>query len=234
LARLFYCIEQDKALAVLHGRAGCGKTQVLSVLAEQVRRTQRFLAAGSLANLSEREFLRLLEEQLRLGGTEKDSLAIRRRRILDFFQSTAESGLQTVLLLDGLERAEESAVWAIKRLVEFHNQRLAELTIILSLNPGRHSRPVQELLELAEMGVELPPLAREQTESYVQKRLETAGRPGPVFNADAIDELQQLTAGVPREINRLCDLAMLAGMDENRTAIGRDLIASLAGECKLP
>jgi general secretion pathway protein A len=234
LARLFYCIEQDKALAVLHGPAGCGKSQVLSVLSEQIRRTQRFLAAGNLANLAEREFLRLLEVQLRLGGTDADGLTVRRRRLEDFFESTADSGLKTVLLLDGLERVEDSAVFALRRLVDRHNQRLADVTIILSLNPGRLSRSVKELLELAEMGVELPPLSQGQTEAYVQKRLGTAGSERTVFGADAMDELQQRTAGVPREINRLCDLALLAGMDENQTAIGRRLIANVAGEHKLP
>jgi general secretion pathway protein A len=84
------------------------------------------------------------------------------------------------------------------------------------------------------LGIEVKPLERQQTESYVQKRLESSGRRQAVFRADAIDQLQQLTGGVPREINRLCDLALLAGMNESLTAIGRDLIEALAGERQLP
>ncbi|MCA9073097.1 MAG: hypothetical protein KDA84_29445, partial [Planctomycetaceae bacterium] len=32
LARLLYCVEQSKALAVLHGPRGCGKSQLLQTL----------------------------------------------------------------------------------------------------------------------------------------------------------------------------------------------------------
>ncbi|MCA9068809.1 MAG: hypothetical protein KDA84_07800, partial [Planctomycetaceae bacterium] len=91
-----------------------------------------------------------------------------------------------------------------------------------------------ELLELADMGVEVRPLGREETESYVRTRLESAGTHRPVFQADAIDQLQQLSGGVPREINRLCDLALLAGMSEARTEIDRTLITGLGEETSLP
>jgi general secretion pathway protein A len=230
MARLLYCVEQEKALAILHGPAGCGKSRLLHVLAGQVRRTQRFFAGLNLGNRCEREFLWQLECQLRLGGTETDSPGTHWRRLGDFFQSTCNAGMQTVLLLDGLERAEDSAVTVLPRLVELHNQRAANLTIIAALNHGDPSRAVKSVLEFADMGMEIKPLERRQTESYVQKRLETSGRAQTVFRADAIDELQQLTGGIPREINRLCDLALLAGMNESLTAIDRDLIEALAGE----
>ncbi len=230
LARMFYCVEQRKALAVLHGPAGCGKSQLLHILAGQVRRTQRFCVAGSLANLCETEWLWQLETQLRLGGKDTDSLSVRWRRLRDFFQSTLEAGLQTVLLWDALEQAEDSTLQAIGQLVDLHNRSAANLTMIFSLNHGKLSRGVQELWELADLGIEVKPLERPQTEFYVQKRLETSGSLRAVFEADAIDQLQQLTGGIPREINRLCDLALLAGMNECRTAIDRHLIAGLSEE----
>ena len=37
LARLFYCIEEHRSLAVLHGPAGCGKTTMLIQLAQCAR-----------------------------------------------------------------------------------------------------------------------------------------------------------------------------------------------------
>ena len=79
LARLLYCVEQDKSLALLHGPAGCGKSQLLYILSVQIRRTQRYLAAVYVANLNEGEFLGQLERELRLGGTESDSVGVRWR-----------------------------------------------------------------------------------------------------------------------------------------------------------
>lgn len=234
LARLLYCVEQSKALAVLHGPPGCGKSQLLLTLLNQVRRTQRFFAGLDLAHLSESQFLNQLEHQLRLGGRTSDSLGSRWLRLRDFFQATQQTDLQTVLLLDGLEEAEDSAVSAIRRLVHWHNQSTAHLTIVVSLNHGRFTENIKNLLELADMGVDVRPLEREETESYVRNRLESAGTHQPVFQADAIDQLQQLSGGVPREINRLCDLALLAGMSETRTTIDRNLIVGLGDESPLP
>lgn len=234
LARLLYCVEQDKSLAILHGPAGCGKSQLLYVLGKQVRRTQRYLAAVYVANLSEGEFLAQLERELRLGGIESDTLSLRWRRLRDFLRTTNDTGLQTVLVLDGLEHAEESVLLCIRRLVSMAHLSLARLTVILGLNRGKPSKGLKDLFELADMGVEIKPFERQETESYIQNRLEAFGGRRHVFQTDAIDQLQKLTGGVPREINRLCELALLAAMNESRKVIDQNLIASLSEENPLP
>ncbi len=234
LARLLYCIEEHKALAILHGPAGCGKSQLLSIVAGQVRRTQRYFALVNSAEVCDREFLNHLDRELRLGGVESDSVSLRWRRLRDFFGSTQEAGLQTVLALDGLEHAEESVLGTINRLVSLHNQSLADLTIVASFNHGDVSSRLKELLELADMVIEVKSFERPETESYIHNRLESSGGQKTVFQTDAIDQLQQITRGVPREINRLCELALLAGMSDSLTAIDRKLIASLAAENQRP
>lgn len=55
-----------------------------------------------------------------------------------------------------------------------------------------------------------------------------------MFQTDAIDQVQKLSGGVPREINRLCELALLAGMNESRKVIDQNLIANLSDETPLP
>lgn len=234
LARLYYAVEESKTLAVLHGPSGCGKSQLLSVLAGQVRRTQRFLVTGHLANMTEEDLLAHLDNQFRLGGGEGDSLRSRWMRLKDFLHVTGESGLQSVLLLDGLEDAEDSAVNAIRRLIRLAYHSDANLTVIAGLDHGTFSSAIHELLEVADLGIEVRPLDQRETESYVRTRLESAGSRREVFHQDAIDQLQSLTGGVPSEINRLCNLALLAGMSESRTAIDRELITGLTGENRLP
>ncbi len=230
LARLLYCIEQDKALAVLYGPAGCGKSQLLEILAGHVRRSQRFCAVADLLGLSDDQFLRQLEIQLRLGGTETDSLGIRWRRVCDFLETTADSGLQTVLLFDNLEAAGNSTVTAIRRLIHRHEQSSANVAIVAALDSTKRSPAVGELLELADLCIEVGPLGRVETESYVQTRLQASGNKKAEFEPGAIDQLQRLTDGVPREINRLCELALLAGMSEDQTVLTRRLIAGLTQE----
>lgn len=234
LARLLYCVEQDKSLAILHGPAGCGKSQLLYILGKQVRRTQRYLASVYVANLGEGEFLGVLERELRLGGTESDALSLRWRRLRDFLRSTQDTGLQTVLVVDGLEHGEESVLICIRRLVATAQQSQAKLTVIGGLNRCPLSKGLKDLFELADMGIEIKPFERHETESYIHNRLESFGGRRHVFQTDAIDQLQKLTGGVPREINRLCELALLAAMNDSRKVIDKNLIASLSDENQLP
>ncbi len=234
LARLFYCVEQCKTLAVFHGPKGCGKSHVLQRLAHQVRRSQRFFVQTDIGNLSESDFLRQLIEQLRLTEHHDGSLSRDWQILGDFCQATCESDLQTVLVFEGLEDAEDSVLSAIKRLVHLQNQSAAHVTIITSLGGKARCQSLGDLLELADMGIEVQALGQAETDFYVQNRLEKCGSQRAVFQPDAIEQLHQLTGGVPREINRLCDLALLAGMNESRSTIDRELIASLTGERNLP
>lgn len=234
LARLLYSVEQHKSLVILHGPAGCGKSQLLYVLADQVRRSQRYLAAFSVANQSEGEFLGQLEKELRLGGIESDFPIIRWRRLGDFLRSTKEAGLQSVLVLDGLEQAQDSVALALCRLVGMSHQSQAHLTVVAGFNRCTPSKRLKELFEMADMGVEVTPLEREETELYIHNRLEQFGGRAAMFQTDAIDQVQKLSGGVPREINRLCELALLAGMNESRKVIDQNLIANLSDETPLP
>jgi general secretion pathway protein A len=187
-----------------------------------------------VANLGEWEFLGQLERELRLGGSESDSLGLRWRRLRDFLRSTKETGLQTVLVLDGLEHCEDSVLLCVSRLAGLCQQSLARLTVVLGLNRCQPSKRLKELFEFADMGIAIKPFARQETESYIHNRLESFGGRRGVFQTDAIDQLQKLTGGVPREINRLCELALLAGMNESRKVIDKSLIASLSEENQLP
>jgi general secretion pathway protein A len=62
-------------------------------------------------------------------------------------------------------------------------------------------------------------------------RLEVAGCTRPVFTPSALESLYELSGGVPRRINRLCDLALLVGFadelpeitDVEMEAVGEEL-----------
>ena len=57
--------------------------------------------------------------------------------------------------------------------------------------------------------------------SYVQHRLAVAGAERTIFEPAATEALHQLSGGAPRQINRLCDLALLVGFAEELDHAGR-------------
>ena len=76
----------------------------------------------------------------------------------------------------------------------------------------------------------LRPFTVDETSAYVQFRLQAAGAKKTIFQPEAMNTLHELTHGLPRQINRLCDLALLVGYAEERLMIGADQLEAVAEE----
>jgi general secretion pathway protein A len=73
-------------------------------------------------------------------------------------------------------------------------------------------------------------LTQTETLAYVQHRLQAAGAERPLFSDAALEAVHQHSLGVPRRINRLCDLALLVGFAEEATTIEAPQIDAISEE----
>ncbi len=60
----------------------------------------------------------------------------------------------------------------------------------------------------------IDPLLPEETREYIQYRLQVAGTSRPIFSSEAVQRVHRYSSGVPRQINILCDHALLTGYVE--------------------
>jgi len=65
------------------------------------------------------------------------------------------------------------------------------------------------------------------TANYVAHRLRMAGRTAAIFTEEAIKRIFDFTRGTPREINNLCDVALLVGYTKRAEEIGDKIIAEV-------
>jgi len=65
--------------------------------------------------------------------------------------------------------------------------------------------------ERLDMKMLLQPFTAEETAAYINHRLQAAGATREIFAADALQTAYQLSGGIPRQLNRLCDLALVVG-----------------------
>ena len=61
-------------------------------------------------------------------------------------------------------------------------------------------------------------------------RLQAAGRRETVFDAAAAETIWELSQGIPRRINQLCDLALLVGFVDELRTVGAVEIEAAAEE----
>ena len=121
---------------------------------------------------------------------------------------------------------------ALRLLLNFQPEGQQGLTLLLVGQPGL--LPMLDHLPQLEERLAVKCLLRllnpQETAQYVAHRLQTAGATRAIFDPSALETLHHLTHGVPRRINRLCDLALLIGYAEERSTISGSQIEAISEE----
>ncbi len=229
LARLFYLIEHRRGFGVISGDAGTGKSLTLRVLADQSVRSQRRVALIDLLGMDEHEMLWQLAVELRLSPAESDSRWKLWRRITDQLAAYELAKQQAVFIFDHLGRADSSCFGLLERLFCAADSGSGFATFIASMRSEELPRASQFVSELTDLRVELLPLQVDETDEFVRDLLLQAGCDREIFTGDAVLRLHANAHGIPRAICRICEMALIAGMATEATAIDGTLIESVSG-----
>jgi len=122
----------------------------------------------------------------------------------------------------------------IRLLLNFESDDAKHLQIVLTGQPELRDRLNQPNLRQFKQRVALrcnmhafPNV--EEVDRYISERLLIAGAQTPnIFTSDAVDHIYRCSEGIPRNINNLCDNAMLAAYSAGQQLIGRSLIEEVA------
>ena len=230
LARLYFVLEERRPLALLRGAEGTGKTLLLSVLADELRRTQRQVIAIDLLGLGPDELAWKLAAGLQL-GPDDDAPPLRLWRMMgDSIRGLQASRQPAVVLLDHLDRGHSGCATAIERLLALDRGPTRCLTVIAATRGTDGATAHAALARHADLRIELPALDRAQTSEYVAAALRQAGAGRTLFEPAALETLYRETGGIPRDINRLCELALIAARGDERREVDAAVIESAAAE----
>src|SRR5437867_3551979 len=89
------------------------------------------------------------------------------------------------------------------------------------------ARALIQRLEAERYEIGLITLDYSHTANYVAYRLKMAGQLKPLFTEAAIKLIFDFTRGTPREINNLCDVALLVGYSKRASEIDETIIAAV-------
>ncbi|MGB7925854.1 MAG: AAA family ATPase, partial [Pyrinomonadaceae bacterium] len=231
MANLHYGIESGKGLVVVTGEVGTGKTTILRWMMQRLDRTV-LVAYIFNPRLTVPEFYQHLTSLLDVQQWEtKSDLLIGLGRTLD---SRHSRGLRTVLIIDEAQGLSPYVLEEIRLLSNFESDTAKQLQIILTGQPElREVLNQQELRQLKQrvaLRCVIKPLPNvEETEHYISSRLLVAGAERTdIFSPGAIDYIFRCSEGIPRQINNLCDNALLTGYAAGEPVIGRAIIEEVA------
>jgi general secretion pathway protein A len=224
LARLQFLVHQRRRLGLLVGPSGSGKSLLLEVLADQLRRTARPVAQLGLLGVEPEEMLWLVAAGWGLNLDPTRSLASLWRAVTDRLIEYRYQQLEAVVLLDDADQADPQVLQHLTRLAHFDPSPEMRLTLVLASRNDGMSRLGDRLLDLADLRIEVEPWEPADTEQFLQTLLAQAGRQLPVFAEPAVARLHELAHGIPRRVSQLADLALLAGAGQELPQIGADVV----------
>jgi general secretion pathway protein A len=233
LLKLRYAVESRTGAALLIGGGGTGKTLLVQMLRRQLSEEYRPFAHLVFPRLDADDLLAWLADELGAPATAGPSLRDTLARLRTFLQENAQAGRHAVVAIDEAHLLDDTrGLEALRLLLNLEHEGRPVLTLLLvgqpTLWPTVERMP--QLEERLGMKCVLRPLSRDETANYVRHRLTAAGSSRAVFDATALDTLFAESQGVPRRVNRLCDLALLVGFAEEHSAISREQVEAVSQE----
>jgi general secretion pathway protein A len=236
LATLVYGVKARKGFVLLTGEVGTGKTTLLHALLAQLDRST---LAAFLFNprLEPLDFFRVLFDELGIEtpcATKAEYLIALNR----FLIARLEKDLPTLLIIDEAQNLSAEMLEEVRLLSNLETPTSKLLQILLVGQPELAvllARPeLRQLRQRIVMRHRLRPFTREETATYVRERLRIAGYTGKdLFDKRALQRLFEVTGGVPRLVNVVCDGALLLGFGRELRALGGDEILEVARDLAL-
>jgi general secretion pathway protein A len=211
LARIEYLVQSQRRLGALLAEAGSGKSLVLHVAAEQLTRKGCVAVVVDSLGASTRDVLWQLACALRTTPREDADISWLWRQITDRVAEYRIQQIATVALIDDAGQAGPDLVTQFARLARLDSSENARWTIVLAAEATQAARWSTSLRSAIDLKIDLGTWSADDTIGYVQTSLVEAGRMEPLFETDALQTLHELAGGIPRQIARLADYALLAG-----------------------
>jgi general secretion pathway protein A len=242
LLKLHYAIETSKGVAVLCGEPGLGKTMLLDSVLARVPESVAPLVRVVYPAMPPEQLLRYICRQLapqepfdHLGGIGQSIETIERA-----IRHNVGEGQQAIIVIDEAHLLESySSLEPLRLLLNLATELTESESAILLVLSGSasllaHIARYSALEDRIAVRCVLERFGHAETQQYIQHRLKAAGSTNAQeFDDSAIEMIQEVTLGVPRRINRLCDLSLMVGFAQEARKIESSIIEMANAELSI-
>jgi type II secretory pathway predicted ATPase ExeA len=224
LAQVAHALERREPLVVITGDIGTGKTLLCRTVLQRLP-FKTFLSvihdplldSDDLLKELLKDFGVIAKDPARFGGATRHQLV---ETLHAFLTSLAPIQAHAVVMIDEAQHLRPDVLEQIRLLSNIDDAKGTILQIILvgqtDLEPLLSRPELRQLHQRVSRRFALEPLNTEEVQQYIEHRLALARHdtppqlagPGATFTSDAIRAVTQISSGVPRVINLLCDRSL--------------------------
>ncbi|MEO8312816.1 MAG: AAA family ATPase [Caldimonas sp.] len=238
LAHLLYGVGGGGGFVLLSGEIGAGKTTVCRCFLEQIPKRCN-VAYIFNPKLTVMELLKTVCDEFHISLPPAEAQAPTVKTYVDalngFLLQTHAVGQNNVLIIDEAQMLSPEVLEQLRLLTNLETNERKLLQIVLIGQPELRTmleRPdLEQLAQRVIARFHLNALSAKETEHYIRHRLSVAGMTRAIpFDPKALHRIHEITRGVPRRINLLCDRVMLGAYAHGRHNIDIPMIEKASRE----
>jgi general secretion pathway protein A len=233
---LMYAVLAGRGFSVLIGDAGTGKTTLLRALMRGIPDSRAVFSVVVNPTLNPTEFLRtcVADFGIDVGESAKDVVLTKLQR---FLLETRKDNKVAVLIVDEAHCLSTELLEEVRLLTNFETEKEKLIQVILAGQDeladilDRHD--LRQLKQRVTTRLHIKPLSTEAVAAYIRHRWSRCSN-GPVpFDAAAMVAIRDISGGIPRLVNSICENALLLGFSLERRIIDVSVIAEVAKDLHL-
>ncbi|MCF2906690.1 AAA family ATPase [Octadecabacter sp. CECT 8868] len=227
---LEYGLVTKAPLTVVTGEVGTGKTTLIQALLRQIE-GDSIVGLISNAQGNRDDLLRWVLNALDIDLNGADNYVSLFQRFQDFVINAYADGKRVILIIDEAQNLGAETLEELRMLTNINSGKDELLQLILVGQPELRAiieRPeLRQFAQRVTSTYHINPLDRATATEYIRHRLLSVGGHGDEIDQAAIQKICEYAGGIPRVINKICDLAFVYAASADQTHVGLDTINEL-------
>lgn len=224
-------VWSPESFVVVSGEVGSGKTTLLKKLIRGLNPDLRLIHVA-YTNLGSADLFQMLAHQAGINTDDSRKITLL-FAIEKYLQEMSNKEVPVVLAVDEAQNLTRENLEDIRMLAGLEGERGPMMRVILlgqpELRDNIHAIP--QLAQRIKLFFHLTGLSESEVGEYIQHRLHVAGFRGQtLFDERTVRRIHELSNGIPRLINKLCDGLMLCAYAEDRPNLNGDDLEELKHE----
>ncbi|WP_428515112.1 ExeA family protein [Roseovarius sp.] len=227
---LDYGILSRAPITVITGEIGSGKTTLMQHL---LKNHKERITVGLISNAQggRGELLQWVLNSLSVEVSNDSSYVQNFQALQDFLIAEYAADRRVVLIFDEAQNLSTEGLEELRMLTNINANKDELIQLILVGQPELRdviaSPNMKQLAQRVAASFHIPAMDDENVKQYIRHRLQSVGGHGDEFTDAACSMVYKHTGGVPRLINRLCDVAMLYAWSKEEKTVTEDILKSV-------